>query len=80
MPIARKPRCRQGRNLPLHVRSRACNGGLRIREPALRTVCTIELARPPRNLTAARSVGAAVFDVLDEYAQFGQDLTSVGVI
>jgi hypothetical protein len=41
---------------------------------------TIELAQPPRNCSAARSVGPLVFDVLDERAQFGQDLTSARVV
>src|SRR5262249_34811750 len=45
-----------------------------------RPVCIAELTDPPRNCSAARRISAAVFDVLYEHAQFGQDLTSPWIV
>src|SRR5262245_30099605 len=45
-----------------------------------RAVCTVELADPPRNCSVARRISALVFHVLDERAQFGQDLTSPWIV
>ena len=42
--------------------------------------CTNALAQRPRNSRLARSVSAPVFDVLDECAQLGQNLTSAWVV
>jgi hypothetical protein len=45
-----------------------------------RAVCTFELGRSLRSCSIARCIGAPVFEVLDERAQFGRDLTSTGVV
>ena len=45
-----------------------------------RAACTVELAQSLRSCSVARCVGASVFEVLDERAQLGQDLMSIGVV
>ena len=61
-----------------------CSGQTQGAKPLLlsksRPVCTAELADPTRHCSVARRIGAAVFDVLDERAQLGQDLTSARVV
>src|SRR5215510_2242971 len=39
-----------------------------------------QCADPPRNCSVARRISALVFHVLDERAQFGQDLTSPWIV
>jgi hypothetical protein len=45
-----------------------------------RAVCTFELGQSLRSCSVARCIGAPVFEVLDERAQLGRDLTSIGVV
>jgi hypothetical protein len=45
-----------------------------------KAVCTVELAQSPRRCSLAPYIGALVFDVFNERAQLGQDLTSPWVI
>src|SRR5262249_40583080 len=45
-----------------------------------RAVCRVELARAPSSRGVARRISVAIFDVLDECAQFGQNLTFPGIV
>src|ERR1700676_127155 len=45
-----------------------------------RAVCKVELGQSLRSYSVALCIGAPVFEVLNERAQLGQDLTSIGVV